>query len=121
MLPNHDIAGEYVRWTKICHTCIEVTKVATVDTTLPPISARINANGRIVIPAEMRKRMGVAPGDTVLLTEEDGVLRVQSHRAMIRQIQEEFKKYRKPGVSMVDEFIADRHEEARREQEAGLA
>lgn len=95
--------------------------MATVETAPRPISAKINANGRIVIPAEMRKRMGVAPGDTVMLTEEDGVLRVQSHRSMIRQIQEEFRPFRKPGVSMVDELIAERREEARREREAGLA
>jgi AbrB family looped-hinge helix DNA binding protein len=92
----------------------------TADTTGRSIPAKINANGRIVIPALLRQRMGVAPGDTVMLSEEDGVLRVESHRAVIRRIQKEFEPYREPGVSWADELIAERRAEAKRELEEGL-
>ena len=51
---------------------------------------------------------------------EDGVLRVESYRAIIRKMQHEMKQYKKPGVSVTDEFIAERREEARREREQGL-
>jgi AbrB family looped-hinge helix DNA binding protein len=82
---------------------------------------RINENGRIVIPAEIRARMNLKPGDTVLMKlEEDGVLRIESHMARIRKIQDELKKYVKPGALMSDELIADRREEARREMEEWL-
>jgi AbrB family looped-hinge helix DNA binding protein len=84
------------------------------------VHATISQNGRIVIPAAIRSQMGLKPGEDVLMEVEDGVLRIESHRARIRRIQEEFKKYAKPGALISDELIADRREEARREAEQGL-
>jgi AbrB family looped-hinge helix DNA binding protein len=82
---------------------------------------RINGNGRIVIPAEMRAKMNLKPGDSVLMTlGDDGVLRLESHMARIRKIQEDLRPYGKPGVLMSDELIAERREEARREMEEWL-
>jgi AbrB family looped-hinge helix DNA binding protein len=82
------------------------------------VSSKINQNGRIVIPAAIREQMGLKAGDTVLMEVEDGVLRMESHRARIRRIQEEFKKIIPPGgMLMSDELIAERREEARREEE----
>ena len=82
------------------------------------VRCKINQNGRIVIPAAIRKQMGVKTGDSVLMEVEDGVLRMESHRAHIRRIQEEFKKIIPPGgMLMSDELIAERREEARREEE----
>jgi AbrB family looped-hinge helix DNA binding protein len=82
--------------------------------------ARVNEQGRIVIPAEIRRKMDIKPGETVLMEFEDGILKIESHRARIRRIQEEFKKYAKPGVLASDELIAERREEARREMEEAL-
>jgi ribose 1,5-bisphosphokinase PhnN len=48
---------------------------------------------------------------------EDGVLRMESHRARIRRIQKEFAQYIRPDVLASDELIAERREEARREEE----
>jgi AbrB family looped-hinge helix DNA binding protein len=79
--------------------------------------ARLNDNGRIVIPAAIRQEMGFAPGDTLLMDVEDGVLRIESYPARIRRVQQEFAKYVKPGVLASDELIAERREEARREEE----
>ena len=85
------------------------------------LSTRINENGRIVIPAEIRAKMNLKPGDPVLMKlDEDGVLRIESHMARIRRIQDELRKYGKPGVLMSDELIAERREEARREMEEWL-
>ena len=82
---------------------------------------RINENGRIVIPAEIRQKMNLKPGDSLLMNlDQDGVLRIESHMARIRRIQDELKKYGKPGVLMSDELIADRRQEARREMEEWL-
>lgn len=83
--------------------------------------ARINENGRIVIPVEIRQKLGIKPGDTILMKlDTDGVLHIESHMARIRKIQNELKKYGKPGVLMSDELIAERREEARREMEDWL-
>jgi len=79
--------------------------------------ASLSANGGIVIPAAIRAEMGVAPGETLLMDLEDGVMRIESYPARIRRIQREFAKYAKPGILLSDELIAERREEARREEE----
>src|ERR1700722_16615642 len=79
------------------------------------VTSRLNDDGRIVIPAKIRKSMGLKPGDVVVMSLEDGVLRLESHLARIRRIQEEFKKFATPGTLASDELIAERREEARRE------
>lgn len=84
-------------------------------------STKVNENGRILIPAAMREQMNLKAGDSVVLTLQDGVLRVESYLAVVRKIQEEFASFRKPGVSLVDEFIAEKREEARRESEKDFA
>jgi AbrB family looped-hinge helix DNA binding protein len=78
---------------------------------------RLSANGRIVIPAGIRKELGIQPGDPVLMEVEDGVLRIESYPTRISRIQRELAQYIVPGVSLADELIAERREEARREQE----
>jgi AbrB family looped-hinge helix DNA binding protein len=84
------------------------------------VKARMNDQGRLLIPAEIRRKMNIKPGETVLMNLEDGILKIESHRARIRRIQEEFKKYAKPGVLASDELIAERREEARREMKEAL-
>ena len=48
------------------------------------IQTRINQNGRIVIPAVIRRGMGIELGDTVVLSLLDGVLRIEPQRARVR-------------------------------------
>jgi len=82
---------------------------------------RLNDNGRIVIPAEMRQKLGIGAGDSVFLTAEGESIKIESHRARVRRIQEDFKKFApKDGTLMSDQLIADRREEARRELEEAL-
>ena len=85
------------------------------------VKSRINDNGRILIPAAIRRSMGLKPGDALVMSlEDDGVLRIESQLARIRTIQEEFKKFANRGTLASDELIADRREEARREMEERL-
>ena len=60
-------------------------------------NARINENGRIVIPAAIREQMGLKAGEAVVMEIEDGILRMESHRAHIRRIQQEFRQPAAPG------------------------
>jgi len=76
---------------------------------------RLNENGRLVIPASFRKALGINPGDEVVLRlEEDGLL-ITTLRHRIARAQRNARKYIKPGVSLVDELIAERREAAKRE------
>jgi AbrB family looped-hinge helix DNA binding protein len=76
---------------------------------------RIAAGGRIVIPARLRKELGLRTGDPVILDVEDGALRVRSLDAAIARAQELVAQYVPADVSLADELIRERREEAARE------
>jgi AbrB family looped-hinge helix DNA binding protein len=76
---------------------------------------RINENGRVVIPASFRKALGIKPGDEVILSLEEDELRITTMKRRIERAQRHVRKYVKPGVSLVDELIAERREAAKRE------
>ncbi len=76
---------------------------------------RINENGRVVIPAAFRKALGINPGDEVILSLEEDELRITTMKRRIERAQRHVRKYVKPGVSLVDELIAERREAAKRE------
>jgi AbrB family looped-hinge helix DNA binding protein len=94
--------------------------MASIVTNPRYVSCKINQNGRIVIPAAIRKQMGINAGESVLMEVEDGVLRMESHRARIRRVQESLGRLIPPDRCLSDELIAERREEARREMEEGL-
>jgi len=79
------------------------------------VRARIGAGGRLVIPAELRRQLGLDEGVAVVMRVEDGELRLLTVDESIRGVQERLKPYRGVSPSIVDEFIADRHAEAARE------
>ncbi|CAG1010294.1 MAG: AbrB/MazE/SpoVT family DNA-binding domain-containing protein [Rhizobiaceae bacterium] len=80
---------------------------------------KIDSAGRIVIPAEMRAAMMVKPGETVVAHVVDGEFRIVSPAVALKRVQAFAKKWKveHPGESVVDELIAERREEARREDE----
>ncbi len=82
--------------------------------------ARINENGRIVIPAEIRQKMGLEPGDTLFLSIEGQTLRIESQQARIRRIQESLSRLIPPDRVLSDELIGERREEAHQEMEEWL-
>jgi len=98
----------------------EVTENSENVTWLENVKTRINDNGRIVIPAGIRQRMGIKPGDTLFLTLEGDVLKVEPHLAGIRRVQESLRHLIPAGRLLSDELIAERREEARREMEEWL-
>ncbi len=76
---------------------------------------RVNENGRLVIPASFRKRLGIRVGDDVVLRIEGDELRITTLKRNIERAQRLVRKYVKPGTSLVGELIADRREAARNE------
>jgi len=77
--------------------------------------ARVNENGRVVIPASYRKALGIKAGDEVILRMEDDELRITTMKRRIERAQRRIRQYVKPGVSLADELIAERREAAKRE------
>jgi AbrB family looped-hinge helix DNA binding protein len=79
------------------------------------IRARVNQNGRIVIPASFRKTLGINIGDEVQLRIKDDELHISTIKRRIERAQRLIRRHVKPGTSLVDELIAERREAARRE------
>lgn len=76
--------------------------------------AKLDAAGRIVIPAKYRKLLGVKPGDEILLREEKGDIRIINYDAAIRRVQKIAKRHIPASVDLAAELIADRRREGRR-------
>ncbi len=72
----------------------------------------LGARGRLVLPAPIRKRLGLKEGDRLVLTlEPDGTLRLTSLREQVKKLRGLLKDLA-PGRSLVDELIRDRRAEA---------
>jgi AbrB family looped-hinge helix DNA binding protein len=79
------------------------------------LRVRLNENGRVVIPASVRKMLGMNAGDELILRVEDDELHVTTMQKRLERAQRLVRKYIKPGASLADELIADRRREARNE------
>lgn len=78
--------------------------------------ARINKQGRIVIPAECRAAAGLKPGDDLLIEPVgDGELRLRTRLQAIKEAQAIVARYLPPGRDLVQELIDERRDEAARE------
>ncbi|HWL68503.1 MAG TPA: AbrB/MazE/SpoVT family DNA-binding domain-containing protein [Geminicoccus sp.] len=56
------------------------------------VRVRIAPNGRVSIPVELRRALGVESGGDVLMEVHDGELRVIPFTEKIRRIQERFRE-----------------------------
>lgn len=81
------------------------------DTMTESHTIRMGERGRVVIPADIRGRLGLTMGDSLLLTERDGEIRIQPLKQRIRSLQAKYADVA-PGRSLADELIAERRAEA---------
>jgi AbrB family looped-hinge helix DNA binding protein len=75
-------------------------------------------NGRVLIPAELREKLGFKPKSRIFAEVKDGSLVLTSaaqHYAQLRRFFDEHLTPTPPGQSLVDEFIAERRAEQKRE------
>ena len=78
------------------------------------VKARVNQQGRLVIPAEIRAASGIKPGSDVVLEVHDGEVRIRSAAAAVARVQEKYQRLA-GGRNIVDELLRERREEAKRE------
>ena len=76
---------------------------------------KIAEGGRIVIPAAMRKALGLKVGKSVTLTLNQNGLHVSTREAAVNRIDDLMKDKIRPERSVVDELIRERREEAANE------
>jgi len=84
--------------------------------TVTAIPVKVGPKGRVVVPAPIRRELGIEEGTELMArVEGDGIV-LEPRAAALRRLRELFAHVPRD-VSLVDELIAERREEARREAE----
>jgi AbrB family looped-hinge helix DNA binding protein len=65
----------------------------------------IGENGRIIIPAKIRKQANLLVGQSVIINAQNGELTIFSYQAKLKNIQEIIKSYTKYKVSLVNKLL----------------
>jgi AbrB family looped-hinge helix DNA binding protein len=79
------------------------------------LTTKVGPDGRVLVPVELRRELGLEPGEPLVASVQDGRLVLESREAVLRRLRRRFGKVSRE-VSLVDELIADRRREARRER-----
>lgn len=77
---------------------------------------RIVEGGKLVIPASMRRELGISAGDTVMVDIDNGELRVRSLSKALERARAILRRHIPEGVNLADELSADRRSEAEHEK-----
>ena len=77
---------------------------------------RVGPQGRVVIPAHIRRALGINAGEILFARIKDGQLVLEKREQILARLQDTFTRASQ-GVSLVDELLAERREEALREAE----
>ena len=77
------------------------------------MTTTLDEKGRLVVPAEVQRSLGLKPGDQVALElDELGVHLLSARAEGWRRAQATVRKYVPEGVSLADELLEDRRREA---------
>lgn len=77
---------------------------------------RVSPSGRVNLPARLRRQIGLEEGGAVLLSVQEGEIRIQTVREAVSRLQEQARRIFADSGGTVDRFIAERREDARREE-----
>ena len=70
--------------------------------------ARISKRGYVLIPAAVRRELGLGENELLSIYVKDGEVRIVSRIQAVRRMQQRMAKYKKPGESVVDELLRER-------------
>lgn len=73
---------------------------------------RVAEGGRLVIPAPFREGLGIKEGDVLLLTWDEGGLRLTTMEQTLHEVQGFFRGLAEPGGNVVGELLRERQQEA---------
>ena len=108
---NRNTAGtQYQYWKKYQDEPRNATTLAPPEKLrdVDPQPLKVSSDGRVLIPLDMREAMALGEDGRVTARVEAGELRIVSPAAAVRRIQARMQKFKKPGESIVDQFLAER-------------
>lgn len=100
-----------------CHmtSCVlEFVVIARTEAAMPQMKLKLEVNGRVLLPAEVRRQLGVTAGDTLLAESDENGLRIWTADIALRRAQSLVSELVSKDRSLVDELFAERRAEAKR-------
>jgi bifunctional DNA-binding transcriptional regulator/antitoxin component of YhaV-PrlF toxin-antitoxin module len=79
------------------------------------IHTQLSGARRVVIPADLCRHYGIEPGGPVVLEPTESGIVLRPLHAVIRDVQAYFADVAPAGVSLSEELLAERRQEAERE------
>jgi len=92
-----------------------MSDVAVGNPRMLEIRSRMNESGRLVLPKEIRELLGAKPGDVLIFSSDGSTVTVETFIQRAKRAQARICKLIPRDVSLVDELIAERREEFRKE------
>ena len=78
-------------------------------------NVKLSKEGRVLIPADVRAALGLSEGDLLSLKVESGEIRLFDRTQALQRAQQIARRFKKPGESVVNEFLRERRTAAARE------
>lgn len=78
-------------------------------------NGRLVSGGRLQLPSDIRRELGLADGDQVVMRVIDGELHVRPRRDVLKRIQAMLRPYALADGLVSDELIYDRRTESARD------
>ncbi len=78
-------------------------------------NVKLSKEGRVLIPADVRAALGLNEGDLLSLKVEAGEIRLFDRTQALQRAQQIAQRFKKPGESVVNEFLSERRRAAARE------
>ncbi|WP_341790320.1 AbrB/MazE/SpoVT family DNA-binding domain-containing protein [Rickettsia endosymbiont of Polydrusus tereticollis] len=79
------------------------------------LHTHLDKNGRILIPHQIRNSLKYKPGDSFIINTVNDELRIISIKKAIKEAQNLLKQYNHNLGSLVDEFLEQKYQEAKKE------
>jgi bifunctional DNA-binding transcriptional regulator/antitoxin component of YhaV-PrlF toxin-antitoxin module len=81
---------------------------------LPPVELQVGPQGRVVIPASLRRSWQIAMGEVLVARLEDDRLILEKPAQIMQRVKSRFASLHGQ-ASLADELMAERHREASQE------
>ena len=83
---------------------------------IPASTVTVGPQGRLVIPSEIRRKMGIGSGDVLLALVEDQRLVLEKREAVLQRLRQRFEHI-PAEVSLSAELISERRSAFHRDEE----
>lgn len=86
----------------------------TMPKSITQTEVHLDSQGRLVIPAPLRRSLGFESGDSLIARMEEGRLILEKPHTIKQRLKNRFARL-PPSLSLAEELIVERREEAKRE------